>query len=164
MNLLGACTTELKKKRELLVIVEYCRFGNLQKYMMTHRSHFINQLQPSSQEVNFSIGQEIIWGFGGDLPKVRQEYELSARYYGQKKSSGGTSNSSRQMIMLQNLGQSTNATESNQVAASHNEGFTSDGGCFRKGDVNKKGQKLSVRYTENPGMFSTHLACTKPIV
>jgi hypothetical protein len=27
---------------ELLVIVEYCRFGNLQTYLINHRSSFIN--------------------------------------------------------------------------------------------------------------------------
>lgn len=27
-----------------MVIVEYCRFGNLQSYLIRHRNHFINQL------------------------------------------------------------------------------------------------------------------------
>ena len=27
---------------ELLVIVEYCRFGNLQTYLINHRRNFIN--------------------------------------------------------------------------------------------------------------------------
>ncbi len=43
LNLLGACTTSLNK-RELLVIVEYCRFGNIQKYLLLHRNSFINQV------------------------------------------------------------------------------------------------------------------------
>lgn len=29
---------------ELLVIVEYCRFGSLQNYLIKHRNNFINQL------------------------------------------------------------------------------------------------------------------------
>ena len=29
---------------ELLVIVEYCRFGNLQNYLMKNRNNFVNQV------------------------------------------------------------------------------------------------------------------------
>ncbi|XP_059351940.1 vascular endothelial growth factor receptor 1-like [Daphnia carinata] len=43
VNLLGACTKDIVKG-ELLVIVEYCRFGNLQTYLINHRDQFINQL------------------------------------------------------------------------------------------------------------------------
>ena len=31
VNLLGACTKDLGTKRELFMIVEFCKFGNLQK-------------------------------------------------------------------------------------------------------------------------------------
>ncbi|KAI9559248.1 hypothetical protein GHT06_016037 [Daphnia sinensis] len=41
VNLLGACTKEMHKG-ELLVIVEYCRFGNLQTYLSSHRDSFVN--------------------------------------------------------------------------------------------------------------------------
>ncbi|KAK4010358.1 hypothetical protein OUZ56_019504 [Daphnia magna] len=41
VNLLGACTKEMHKG-ELLVIVEYCRFGNLQTYLSSHRGSFVN--------------------------------------------------------------------------------------------------------------------------
>ena len=47
VNLLGACTKGLAK-RELFVIVEYCRFGNLQKYLLQHRNHYIDQIDPLS--------------------------------------------------------------------------------------------------------------------
>ena len=45
VNLLGACTKGLAK-RELFIIVEYCRFGNLQKYLLQHRNHYISQIDP----------------------------------------------------------------------------------------------------------------------
>ena len=124
--------------------------------MMTHRNHFINQLDPEKQEANFSIGQEIIWSLGENLPRARQDHELSARYYEQRKTSkcgtGGntTSNSSKQMIHLQDIQSNPyNNQRLGQMVASSNEAFTSYGGCLRKGD--KKDQKLCVRYTENPG-------------
>lgn len=43
---------------ELLVIVEYCRFGNLQNFLLRHRQHFINQIDPNTEKVNYLIGQE----------------------------------------------------------------------------------------------------------
>lgn len=67
VNLLGACTAELKKGKEdptiiysfetvligsflkigeLLVIVEYCRYGNLQQYLLKRRNKFVNQVDP----------------------------------------------------------------------------------------------------------------------
>ncbi|CAH1110876.1 unnamed protein product [Psylliodes chrysocephalus] len=57
VNLLGACTKNVAK-RELLVIVEYCRFGNLQNFLLRHRQHFINQIDPNTEKVNYLIGQE----------------------------------------------------------------------------------------------------------
>ncbi|KAK4010925.1 hypothetical protein OUZ56_020047 [Daphnia magna] len=41
VNLLGTCTKQINKG-ELFVIVEYCRFGNLQTYLINHRHGFIN--------------------------------------------------------------------------------------------------------------------------
>ncbi|XP_037297097.1 vascular endothelial growth factor receptor 1 isoform X3 [Manduca sexta] len=43
VNLLGACTKNVGK-RELIVIVEYCKFGNIHNYMQRHREVFIDQL------------------------------------------------------------------------------------------------------------------------
>ncbi|XP_045029053.1 vascular endothelial growth factor receptor 1 isoform X3 [Daphnia magna] len=43
VNLLGACTKQINKG-DLLVILEYCRFGNLQTYLIKHRNYFVNQL------------------------------------------------------------------------------------------------------------------------
>lgn len=66
VNLLGACTKQITKGMsrqnanngigfenseemcdflgELYIIVEYCRFGNLQTYLTNHRKNFINLL------------------------------------------------------------------------------------------------------------------------
>ena len=74
VNLLGACTMTLNK-RELLVIVEYCRFGNIQKYLMVHRNHYIDQVDPFTGEINFMIGEDILDGMddeGRDMARVRE--------------------------------------------------------------------------------------------
>ncbi|KAJ8976163.1 hypothetical protein NQ317_002051 [Molorchus minor] len=57
VNLLGACTKNVAK-RELLVIVEYCRFGNLQNYLLRHRELFINQLDPKTGKLDYLIGSD----------------------------------------------------------------------------------------------------------
>ena len=57
LNVLGACTQNLKK-RELLVITEYCKFGNIQKYLVSHRQHFVNQINPASGDIDFDIGRQ----------------------------------------------------------------------------------------------------------
>ncbi|XP_043489619.1 vascular endothelial growth factor receptor 1 isoform X2 [Polistes fuscatus] len=55
VNLLGACTKNIYK-RELLVIVEYCRFGNLHNFLLRHRMDFINQIDPSTGKFDPTIG------------------------------------------------------------------------------------------------------------
>ena len=82
VNLLGACTMTLNK-RELLVIVEYCRFGNIQKYLMVHRNHYIDQVDPLTGDINFMIGEDIMDGIeddGRDMARVREEEEMSVAY------------------------------------------------------------------------------------
>ena len=64
--------------------------------------------------------------------------------------------SGQQMIMLRNMDANTNSQTlpaSTTAAASHNEAFSSDGGYVRRDDLPNRGQKLSVRYIEGPGMF-----------
>ncbi|XP_029159072.1 vascular endothelial growth factor receptor kdr-like isoform X2 [Nylanderia fulva] len=59
VNLLGACTKNISK-RELLVIVEYCRFGNLHNYLLRHRSNFINQIDPNTEKLDLTIGMDLL--------------------------------------------------------------------------------------------------------
>ncbi|XP_023245097.1 vascular endothelial growth factor receptor kdr-like [Copidosoma floridanum] len=49
-SILGACTKTIAK-RELLVIVEICKFGNLQNYLLDHRQTFINQIKSDKGEI-----------------------------------------------------------------------------------------------------------------
>lgn len=44
VNLLGAVTKNIAK-RELMVIVEYCQFGNLQSFLVKHRPFFVDQIR-----------------------------------------------------------------------------------------------------------------------
>ncbi|KAL0273366.1 UNVERIFIED_CONTAM: hypothetical protein PYX00_006049 [Menopon gallinae] len=51
VNLLGACTKNYTK-RELLVIVEFCKYGNAHNYLLSHRHKFIDQLDPVTGEID----------------------------------------------------------------------------------------------------------------
>ncbi|KAF5286422.1 hypothetical protein FQR65_LT12603 [Abscondita terminalis] len=59
VNLLGACTKNVVK-RELLVIVEYCRFGNLHNYLLRHRNSFINQIDVKTGKIDDTFGCEMM--------------------------------------------------------------------------------------------------------
>ncbi|XP_053693410.1 vascular endothelial growth factor receptor 1 isoform X2 [Sabethes cyaneus] len=54
VNLLGAVTKNIAK-RELMVIVEYCRFGNVQNFLLKHRPYFIDQINSDTGEIDHSI-------------------------------------------------------------------------------------------------------------
>lgn len=45
---------------ELLVIVEYCRFGNLHNYLLRHRADFINQIDSATGNFDPSIGMDLL--------------------------------------------------------------------------------------------------------
>ncbi|XP_047989746.1 vascular endothelial growth factor receptor 1 isoform X2 [Leguminivora glycinivorella] len=55
VNLLGACTKNVGK-RELIVIVEFCKFGNIHNYMQRHRDVFIDQLTDNQEKGNINRG------------------------------------------------------------------------------------------------------------
>ncbi|XP_050691349.1 vascular endothelial growth factor receptor 1-like isoform X2 [Eriocheir sinensis] len=44
VNLLGACSKDLASRGELLLLVEYCKYGNILDYMRRHRREFVNQI------------------------------------------------------------------------------------------------------------------------
>ncbi|CAL1269808.1 unnamed protein product [Larinioides sclopetarius] len=43
VNLMGAVTKNIEKG-ELLVMVEYCKYGNLRNYLLRHRDKFVNEM------------------------------------------------------------------------------------------------------------------------
>jgi len=45
---------------ELMVIVEYCRYGNLHDYLLRHRDDFIDQLDRTTGKLNLALGTEKI--------------------------------------------------------------------------------------------------------
>ncbi|XP_046428757.1 platelet-derived growth factor receptor alpha-like [Neodiprion fabricii] len=62
VNLLGACTKNIDMG-ELLVIVEYCRYGNLHDYLVRRRVNFIDQLNDSGEKF-------CVWAAREDAIKV----------------------------------------------------------------------------------------------
>jgi hypothetical protein len=44
---------------ELFVIVEYCRYGNLQSYLINHRNNFVNQVDKLGNLLSDAEMQEI---------------------------------------------------------------------------------------------------------
>ncbi|XP_055298860.1 vascular endothelial growth factor receptor 1-like isoform X8 [Sitodiplosis mosellana] len=54
VNLLGAVTKNIAQ-REVMVIVEYCRFGNLQNFLVKHRRYFIDQIVRDKDIIDPSI-------------------------------------------------------------------------------------------------------------
>ncbi|XP_037082735.1 vascular endothelial growth factor receptor 1-like isoform X2 [Pollicipes pollicipes] len=57
VNLLGAVTVHAEHG-EFMVLVEYCRHGNLHDYLHRHKNGFINQVHPISGEYDPSLGAE----------------------------------------------------------------------------------------------------------
>ena len=60
------------------------RFGNIQKYLIQHRNSFVNQIDPKTGNINFTIGTEFMnrtsRGQLKDFATEREEIENSANY------------------------------------------------------------------------------------
>ncbi|XP_023245954.1 vascular endothelial growth factor receptor kdr-like [Copidosoma floridanum] len=68
VNLLGACTKNIAK-REFLVILESCAYGNLEDFLRYHRENFVDQINPFTGHINLSINQKLMETF--PLPRLR---------------------------------------------------------------------------------------------
>lgn len=45
-----------------MVIVEYCRFGNLQTFLVKHRPHFVDQVDKNNDQIDQNIHMnELRW-------------------------------------------------------------------------------------------------------
>lgn len=61
VNLLGAVTKNIAK-REVMVIVEYCRFGNLQSFLIKHRPYFVDQVDKETDTIDHTVQKnELRW-------------------------------------------------------------------------------------------------------
>ncbi|XP_076338931.1 vascular endothelial growth factor receptor 1-like isoform X1 [Tachypleus tridentatus] len=54
VNLLGAVTKNVIKG-ELMMIVEYCQYGNLRHYLLQHQQNYINQMNPKTGKIDPNI-------------------------------------------------------------------------------------------------------------
>ena len=81
------------------MIVEYCRFGNLQKFIQTHRDVFVNQLDPATGEANFEVGKDIgrQWAVFDERPpaQFRSATTCENPLYDHQSSDGGGGHRSR---------------------------------------------------------------------
>ncbi|XP_047472737.1 vascular endothelial growth factor receptor 2-like [Penaeus chinensis] len=57
VNLVAACTKSLHTRGELMILVEYCRFGNILDFMRRNHRTFVNQLDPETDSINPSVAR-----------------------------------------------------------------------------------------------------------
>ncbi|KAL3613032.1 hypothetical protein CASFOL_043129 [Castilleja foliolosa] len=70
VNLLGACTKNVGK-RELIVIVEYCKFGNIHNYLQKHRQVFIDQLNDNPDKEKGKVNRGYSCSSGNNYPPAK---------------------------------------------------------------------------------------------
>ena len=64
---------------ELLVIVEFCRYGNLQDYLLANRRHFVNELDDDCNPKNICEKYASKWHACSNFPLMRFTTVLSGR-------------------------------------------------------------------------------------
>ncbi|XP_051172493.1 vascular endothelial growth factor receptor 1-like isoform X2 [Leptopilina boulardi] len=74
VNLLGACTKNISK-HELLIILEYCHFGNLHNYLLRQREDFIDQIDPATGKFNVNIKQKFAFKTDNYVEANRTNHE-----------------------------------------------------------------------------------------
>lgn len=61
VNLVGAYTSEIVKG-ELWLLVEYCKYGDLLSFLHRYRKRFVNQIDPITDTINYSILSSVSGG------------------------------------------------------------------------------------------------------
>lgn len=69
--------SQLFPSGELLVIVEFCCFGNLQNYLLRHRQNFIDQVVGDA--IDPTKGAELVARAVAEDRKAREAHEESTR-------------------------------------------------------------------------------------
>ncbi|XP_065345799.1 vascular endothelial growth factor receptor 1-like isoform X2 [Cloeon dipterum] len=79
VNLIGACTKNIMRM-ELLVVVEYCCFGNLQQFLLRHRKSFIDQVVDDA--IDAGVGRDLLEQSAAEERKAKEANEdrPSVRY------------------------------------------------------------------------------------
>ncbi|XP_042882555.1 mast/stem cell growth factor receptor-related protein Kit-like [Penaeus japonicus] len=70
VNLVAACTKNLHTKGELMILVEYCRFGNILDFMRRNHRTFVNQLDPLTDTINPSVVRLPLENFRSSIADV----------------------------------------------------------------------------------------------
>ncbi|XP_055921707.1 vascular endothelial growth factor receptor 1-like isoform X2 [Eupeodes corollae] len=86
VNLLGAVTKNIAK-REVMVIVEYCRYGNVQNFLLRNRKRFINQINPITDKIDPTIVEQRFSGGDFELNRNSENDPRSGTRAGRPNSS-----------------------------------------------------------------------------
>ncbi|XP_027210906.2 vascular endothelial growth factor receptor 1 isoform X2 [Penaeus vannamei] len=83
VNLLGACSRDFAAKGELLLVVEYCKHGNILDYMRRRRKEFVDQMSE-----NAGLGSGV--RTSSALKNAHLHFGPEAVYYNSSRSSNGS--------------------------------------------------------------------------